>query len=129
MTDPPHVNLSRRERQIMDVIYARGEGTATDVLENMPDPPTRITVRTILRILEEKGHLSHRKQGREFMYRPTRPRPRAGQSALKRVIQTFFDGSLAEAVAMHLADADTHLSEEELKRLRSLIREARTKGD
>jgi predicted transcriptional regulator len=129
MNDPPDLNLSRRERQIMDVIYARGEATATDVVENMPDPPTRTTVRTMLRILEEKGHLSHRKEGREFVYRPTHARPRAGQSALRRVLRTFFDGSLAKAVAMHLADPDNKLSDEEMERLTDLVRQARKKGD
>ena len=85
------VHLSRRERQIMDVVYAKGEATATDVLELIPNAPTRTAVRTLLRILEEKGHLKHVKRGREFVYRPTRQRERAGKSAFQRVLQTFFD--------------------------------------
>ncbi|KPK79636.1 MAG: hypothetical protein AMJ81_12980, partial [Phycisphaerae bacterium SM23_33] len=99
-----HNQLSRRERQIMDIVYARGVASASRVLEDMPDPLSRATVRTMLRILEEKGHLKHHKQGREFIYQPTRPRRRVGQSALRRVLNTFFDGSL-EQVAMRKASA------------------------
>lgn len=123
-----HSNLSRRERQMMDIVYARGEASATVVLGDLPDPPSRISVRTILRILEEKGHLKHTKQGREFIYRPTRPRKRAGASALRRVLQTFFDGSLEQAVATHLTDARTDVSRVELERLAKLIRDAKKKG-
>ena len=123
-----HSQLSRRERQMMDIVYARGEASATVVLGDLPDPPSRISVRTILRILEEKGHLKHTKQGREFIYRPTRPRKRAGASALRRVLKTFFDGSLEQAVATHLADARTDVSPTELERLARLIRDAKKKG-
>ena len=113
---------------MMDIVYARGEASATVVLGDLPDPPSRISVRTILRILEEKGHLKHTKQGREFIYRPTRPRKRAGASALRRVLQTFFDGSLEQAVATHLTDARTDVSRVELERLAKLIRDAKKKG-
>ena len=122
------MQLSRRERQIMDIIYALGQASATDVLAAMPDPPTRTAVRTMLRILEEKGHVRHRKKGREFLYVPTRPRKRAGQRAMQRVLRTFFDGSLEKAVAAHLADSSADLSLDELKRLAGLIRQARRKG-
>ncbi|NLE59712.1 MAG: BlaI/MecI/CopY family transcriptional regulator [Planctomycetes bacterium] len=128
MSESADLNLSRRERQIMDIIYARGEASATDVLSDMPDPPTRTAVRTMLRILEEKGHLVHKKKGREFIYQPTRARTRAGLSALRRVVQTFFEGSLEKAVAVHLSDPKSDLSEDELKRLADLIRQARKKG-
>ena len=101
-----HKELSRRERQIMDAVYARGEASATEVWQDLHDPPSHTAVRTLLRILEEKGHLRHKKQGRRFIYRPTRPRGRAGRSALKGVLETFFDGSLEKAVAAHLADQD-----------------------
>ncbi len=125
-----HLHLSRRERQIMDIVYARGEATATNVLKDMADPPTRTAVRTIMGILEEKGHLAHHKKGREFVYTPTRPRERAGQSSLTRVLDTFFEGSLEKALASHLVSARTDVSEEELKRLARIIREARRrKGD
>ena len=128
MNEPADLNLSRRERQIMDIIYARGEASATDVLNDMPDPPTRPAVRTMLRILEEKGHLVHKKKSREFIYQPTRARTRAGLSALRRVVQTFFEGSLEKAMAVHLSDPKSDLSEDELKRLADLIRQARKKG-
>ena len=121
------VHLSRRERQIMDVVYAKGEATATDVLELIPNAPTRTAVRTLLRILEEKGHLKHVKRGREFVYRPTRQRERAGKSAFQRVLQTFFDGSLEKAVAAHLADPGSEISQDELQRLSSLIRQVKQK--
>jgi BlaI family transcriptional regulator, penicillinase repressor len=128
MSEPADLNLSRRERQIMDIVYARGEASASDVLNDMPDPPTRTAVRTMLRILEEKGHLAHKKKGREFIYQPTRARTRAGLSALRRVVQTFFEGSLEKAVAVHLSDPKSELSGDELKRLADLIRQARRKG-
>ena len=122
-------HLSRRERQIIEVVYAKGEATATDVLGHMPDPPTRTAVRTFLRILEEKGHLKHTKRGREFVYQPTRRRERAGQSALLRVVQTFFEGSLEKAVAAHLADPGAEVSPKELQRLSALIRQAKQKEE
>jgi predicted transcriptional regulator len=122
-------HLSRRERQIIEVVYAQGEATATDVLAHMPEPPTRTAVRTFLRILEEKGHLKHTKRGREFVYQPTRRRERAGQSALLRVVQTFFEGSLEKAVAAHLADPGADVSPKELQRLSALIRQAKQKEE
>jgi predicted transcriptional regulator len=128
MGSKPEESLSRRERQIMDVVYARGEATAVDVLAGLPDPPTKTAVRTLLRILEEKGHLTHRQEGLTYVYRASRPRGRAGRSALRRVLETFFDGSLEKAVAAHLGDAATELSNEELNRLADLIDQARTKG-
>jgi predicted transcriptional regulator len=127
MPEKPEDRLSRRERQIMDVVYARGSATAVDVLEGLPDPPSKTAVRTLLRILEEKGHLKHVQQGREYVYQPSRPRLRAGRSAFQRVLRTFFDGSLEKAVAAHLADSATSLSPDELKRLAELIHQARGK--
>ena len=120
--------LSRRERQIMDAVFSKGDASANHVLELIPDPPSRTAVRTLLRILVEKGHLTQRPVGREMFYKPTKPRKRAGQSALKRVVETFFDGSLEQAFAAHLADSNADLSDEELKNLAALIREARKKG-
>ena len=120
-------HLSRRERQIMDVVYASSEATVTEVVRAMADPPSRTSVRTLMRILEEKGHLTHKKRGREFIYRPVRPRQRAGQSAMRRVVKTFFGGSLEEAVAAHMADPNADLPREELERLAQLIRRARRK--
>ena len=116
--------LSRRERQIMDIVYSRKEATTNDVSADIPDPLSRVTVRTMLRILEEKGHLKHTTRGREFVYRPVRSRRRAGQSGMRRLLNTFFDGSLTEAVAAHMVDAAAELDEAELKRLAALIRKA-----
>jgi predicted transcriptional regulator len=124
-----HTPLSRRERQIMAVIYARGASTATDVLEHLPDPPSRTTVRTLLRILEEKGHLKHTKSGREFVYQPVRQRRRAGKAALKGVLSTFFDGSLEKAVAAHFSDPGIKVSREELRKLSVLIKDLKKRGD
>ena len=117
--------LSRRERQMMDIVYAHGQATATEVLEGMADAPSRDTVRTILRILERKGHLTHHKQGREFVYKPTASRARAARSALQRVLRTFFEGSVSEAVALHLISEGSRVTPKELDRLSGLIRQAR----
>jgi BlaI family penicillinase repressor len=120
--------LSRRERQIMDIVYSRKEATTNDVLAEIPDPLSRVTVRTMLRILEEKGHLKHITRGREFVYRPVRSRRRAGQSGMRRLLNTFFDGSLTEAVSAHMVDAAADLDEDELKRLVDMIQKSRKKG-
>ncbi len=122
-----HNQLSRRERQIMDAIYARGEASATEVWQALPDPPSRTAVRTLLRILEDKGHLRHQKRGREFVYHPIRPRRRAGQTALQGVLRTFFDGSLEKAVAAHLSQPNAEIPPDEVKRLVRLIEKARQK--
>jgi len=122
-----HPNLSRRERQIMDAVYCKGEATASDVLATIADPPTRTAVRTFLRILEAKGHLRHIKRGREFVYQPTHSRESAGTSAFGRAIRTFFDGSLERAVAAYLGDPEAAVPPEELRRLSSLIAQARRK--
>src|SRR5438874_13338821 len=116
MTNRPHEVLSRRERQIMEIVYRRGQASAVEVLAELPDPPTKTAVRTLLRILEEKGHLRHRQEGLAYVYVPSRPRAQAGRSALRNVLQTFFDGSLEKAVAAHLGAA-ADLSAEELERL------------
>src|SRR5262245_32727197 len=127
--DGKHDNhLSRRERQIMDIVYRRGQATAAEVCEELDNPPSNTAVRTLLRILEEQGHLRHRQEGLKYVYQPTRPRGHAGRSALRRVLQTFFDGSLEKAVAAHLGDAASDLSAEELARLAGLIKQARKKG-
>ncbi len=121
--------LSRRERQIMDIVFARGEATGADIIAKLPKPPTRGAMRTMLRILEDKGHLTHSKKSREFVYRPARSKKRVGPPAFQRVVDTFFGGSLGNAVAAHLAQNSTTISDDELKRLDELIREARTKGE
>ncbi|HEX4124206.1 MAG TPA: BlaI/MecI/CopY family transcriptional regulator [Tepidisphaeraceae bacterium] len=129
MSDPSQ--LSKRQRQIMDVVYARGEATISQVLAEMPDPPMRGALRTLLRIMENKGHLARRQQGRQIVYRPTQPRARAGRSALDRVLDVFFNGSLEKAVAAHLSDPSRKgkLTAEELQRLARLIEQATHKGE
>ena len=122
------VNLSRRERQMMAIIFARGQASATDVVNTLADPPSRTAVRTLLRILEQKGHLKHRKKGREFVYYPTKSRSHAGRSAFLHVLETFFGGSLEHAVAAYLADNRSQPSAKELNRLSELIDESRRKG-
>ena len=118
-------HLSRREREIMETIFAKGKATASEVLAEMDSPPTRTAVRTFLSILEEKGQLRHTKRGREFVYHPIQERERTGRSALDRVLQTFFGGSLERAVASHLADPAAEVSTDELRRLSALINEAK----
>ena len=120
--------LSRRERQIMDIVYAGGEASVNDVLARLPDPPTRTAVRTLMRILEDKGHLRRRTKGREYFYRPIRSRKREGRSALRGVLRTFFDGSLEQAFAAHFSDSGAEISDDELQRLAALIEQAKKKG-
>lgn len=118
-------DLSRRERQIMDVIYARGQASALEVTEALPDAPSKTAVRTLLRILEEKGHLTHVQDGATYLYQPKQAREHAGPSAFRRVLDVFFGGSLEQAVAAHLGESSEELSETELKRLISVIQQAR----
>jgi len=120
--------LGKRERQIMDVVYSLGSATATQVLERMENPPSRSSVRTFLTILEKRGHLRHKKVGKAYVYEPTQPRQRVGKSALQRVIDVFFGGSLEKAVTAHLLDPKTQVSKEELKRLSTIIGQAKKKG-
>jgi predicted transcriptional regulator len=120
--------LSRREQQIMDIIYSRGQATATEVMENLPDPPSYSAVRALLRVLEEKGHLRHKQDGQRYVYSPTVARERAKRSALRRVLQTFFDDSTEDAVAALLDISQERLSDDELKRMEELIKQARMEG-
>ena len=120
--------LTKREQQIMEVVYRRKEASATDVWQAMADPPSRTAVRTLLRILEEKGQLKHRVAGRQFVYSPIRPRKRAGAAAMHSVIDTFFAGSLEDAVVAHLSDPRTQLSPDQLGRLQHAIEQARKQG-
>ena len=128
MATKPETHLSRRERQIMDIIYRRGRASVADVLEDMVDRPSYSSVRTLIRILERKGHLGHVKEGNRYIYLPTRSRDAAGRSAFRRLVHTFFEGSSGKAIAALLARPDTKLSEEELAHLTELIEEAK-KGD
>ncbi|MBX7208778.1 MAG: BlaI/MecI/CopY family transcriptional regulator [Verrucomicrobiaceae bacterium] len=120
-------HLSRREREIMDIVFARAEATLSQILEEMHEPPTRPALRSILTILETKGHLKHRQEGREFIYLPVHSREKVGQSTLSRVIGTFFGGSLSQAVASYLSDPKTRLRDEEIAELKAFIDQARSK--
>ena len=118
--------LARRERQLLDILYAKGEASAADVQAALPDPPGYSAVRALLRILEDKGHARHEQRGTRYVYLPIVPRDRARRSALTRIVKTFFDGSAAQAAAT-LVDSGS-LSDDELKRLQALIERARKEG-
>lgn len=123
-----HLNLSRRERQIMDVIFQRGRATAAEVMGDLPDPPSYSAVRATLRILEKKGHVQHEQNGLRYVFVPTLARETAKRSALEHLLQTFFNGSAEQAVATLLDESASRLSEEELDRLAQLIEKARKNG-
>ena len=123
-----HTVLSRRERQIMDIIYQRGQATAAEVMEDLPDPPSYSAVRALLRVLEEKGHVRHKHDGPRYVFYPTVSRDRARQSALKQVVGTFFEDSTEQAVATLLDMSAKEMSEVELDRLAELIEQARKEG-
>ena len=105
-----HLHLSRRERQIMDVMYSRGTATVQEVVQAIPDPPSYSAVRAMLRVLEEKGHVRHREEGPRYIYLPTVPRDEASRSALRQLVRTFFDGSAEQAAAALLDMSGSDLS-------------------
>lgn len=117
--------LSRRERQIMDVLYRRTRATAAEVMAELPDPPSYSAVRSALRLLVEKGHLTRELEDLRYVYRPRVPRDKASRSAVSHLVRTFFDGSRAQAMAAILESADTRLSNDELDRLARLVEQAR----
>jgi BlaI family transcriptional regulator, penicillinase repressor len=114
-------DLSRRERQIMDILFARGRATGPEIQEGLADKPNYSSVRTILRVLERKGYVRHFEEGLRYVYEPTVARAAASRSALQRIIRTFFDGSAKEAVAALLDPSAFNVSEEELKELARMI--------
>jgi predicted transcriptional regulator len=116
--------MSRRERQIMDIVYRRGRATAAEVLDDLPDPPTYSAVRAALRLLEEKGELKHEMDGKRYVYLPTTPRKQARTTALRHLVRTFFNGSPEQVVNALIEDARP--SNEELDRLAKLIEQARS---
>lgn len=126
MSDP--FELSRRERQIMDIIYQRGEVSAADVQEELPDAPSYSAVRTLLRILLEKKQVTFRKEGPRYLYRARVPRNEARVTAARRMMDVFFDNSVADAVSTLLDVRGEPLSEEELTRLQQMIEQAREEG-
>jgi BlaI family transcriptional regulator, penicillinase repressor len=121
-------HLSRRERQIMDVLHAKEHATAAEVRAALPNPPGYSAVRALLRILEEKGHARHRQEGARYVYLPRVSRKAASRSALKRLVSTFFRGSVTQAMAALLETADTRLSDAELSKLRQIIKQAKEEG-
>lgn len=120
--------LSRRERQIMEIVYRRGEVTAAEILADLPDPPTYSAVRGLLRILVDKQHLKHREDGPRYVYSPVVAREKARTKAVADLLDTFFDGSAAQAAAALLGSSRRKLSKEELDELDALIAEARSRG-
>jgi predicted transcriptional regulator len=123
-----HTTLTRRERQIMDVLYRRGRATAADVMAELPGEPNYSTVRTQLRVLEDKGHVRHEEEGQRYVYVPAVPRHAARKSALKHLVETFFDGSAEQVVAAVLGGEASHLTDEDLERISELIDKARKDG-
>jgi predicted transcriptional regulator len=125
---PESSELSRRERQIMDAVFALGEATVNKVVETIPSPPTAMAVRRMMHILEEKGHLRRRQSGREVVYFPRQAKGKAGRDAFEQVLETFFGGSLEEALAAHLHSRKDHVSADERERLIKLIQQAQREG-
>jgi BlaI family transcriptional regulator, penicillinase repressor len=125
---PPHSTLSRRERQIMDVLFRRGRATAAEVREDLPGSPTDSTVRTQLRVLEAKGHVRHEADGVRFVYMAAVPRQAARRSALRHVVDTFFDGSVERVVGALLGGEGARIGEEELERIAEMVTRARKGG-
>jgi predicted transcriptional regulator len=123
-----HDSLSRREREMMNIIFARGRATATEVLEAMAEPPSYSAVRATLRVLEQKGHLKHQHDGARYVYIPTVNRERVRISALDQLLTTFFDGSAAHVVATLIERQKGTMSDEELDQLSQLIDQARKEG-
>lgn len=123
-----HVALTRRERQIMDILYKRGRATANEVLDDLPGGPHYSTVRTQLRVLEEKGHVTHEEDGVRYVYMAAVPRRAARKSALRHLVDTFFDGSAEQVVAAVLGGEGAKLSDEELDRIAELIEKAKKEG-
>jgi BlaI family transcriptional regulator, penicillinase repressor len=128
MRDAEERGLSRRERQIMDVLFRQGRATVAEVLAGMPDPPSYSAVRALLRVLEDKGHVLHEEDGRAYVYRPTVARETARRSALKHLLHTFFDDSAEQAVAALLDLSGPKLSSDELGRLAGQIERAKVEG-
>jgi BlaI family transcriptional regulator, penicillinase repressor len=128
MGDEKHLQLGRRERQIMDVIYRRGRASVTDVLAELPDPPTYSAVRGMLRLLEEKGFLRHEQEGLKYVYLPADDTRQVRVNALKHMVKTFFGGSPEQAVAALLEMSDSRLSAKDKQYLFQLIRKAQQEG-
>ena len=120
--------LSRRERQIMDALYKLNEATVGEVMDLMPDPPSYSAVRATLRVLEEKGHVTHKQDGPRYLYMPTVPRDKAQNTALQHMVGTFFGGSVEQAVMALLSLPETRMSDKDLTKLADKVREAEKEG-
>jgi predicted transcriptional regulator len=123
-----HIVLTRRERQILDILYRRGRATAAEVLSELSGSPSYSTVRTQLRVLEDKGHVRHEEEGLRYVYMPAVPRRAARKSALRHLVDTFFDGSAEKTVGALLGGEGARLSEDELERIAELVAKARKDG-
>lgn len=123
--DAPHHTLSRRERLIMDILYRRGRATAAEVMAELSGDPNYSTVRTQLRVLEEKGHVRHEEIGLRYVYAPAVPRSSARKSALRHLVDTFFDGSAESVIAAMLGGEGARLSDDELDRIADLVKQSR----
>jgi predicted transcriptional regulator len=126
MAKAPHLKLSRRERQIMDVLYQKGQASVSEVMDGLPEAPGYSAVRSMLRILESKGHIKHMKDGARYVYTAKVDREKAKRSEIRRLLQTFFDGSPTQAVAALLDQSSLKLSEEDFLRLEEMLRKARS---
>ena len=122
-------HVSRRERQILDVLYARGKATAAEIQAAIPDPPGYSSIRALLRILEEKGHVRHESDGPRYVFLPSIGKARAGKNAIRHMLETFFDNSAGDAVAALLDASSAKLKPEELDRLEALIEKARKESN
>jgi predicted transcriptional regulator len=125
MTDHNDTALSRRERQIMDILFSMERATGPEIQERLPDQPSYSAVRTILRVLERKGHIRHVEEGMRYIYLPVATRQSAAKSAMERLVATFFDGSMKAAAAAFVDPSTGKLSKEDLKELERMIRKAR----
>ena len=129
MPQPSPARLSKREREIMDILYRLGEAGAHEVVARMAEDLSYDTVRVTLSILEKKGYLVHHQEGRRYIFKPVMNREKASRQAVNNLVQTFFEGSLRNAVGAHLADPASEVSAEELEWLSEMIRKARKKGE
>ena len=127
-TRSPHNALTRRERQIMDILYRRGQATANEVMEELPGDPSYSTVRTQLRVLETKGHVRHEEEGLRYIYSPAVPRHAVRKSALRHLVETFFDGSTEKVVGALLGGEGAKISDAELERIAELVAKAKKEG-
>jgi BlaI family transcriptional regulator, penicillinase repressor len=125
---PPAEDLSRRERQVMDILHRRNQATVTEIMAELPDPPTYSAVRSILRILTEKGRIRYHEDGPRYVYSPATPTEKAREDVLEQVVKTYFAGSTEQAVTALLRLSDAELSDAEIARIREKIRAAKSKG-